>query len=77
MKIVILNKIPGIPYLRLYKPNGEQLDYFGNLHVDYPLPVVSLRNFVGESAFNEDIAHPCITYPCMYKYINLIFRMYF
>ena len=58
-------QIPGFPYLRLYKPNGEQLDYFGNMHVDYPFPVAAMRNFVGETAFDEDIAHPCMTYPSM------------
>jgi len=61
------HQIPGFPYLRLYKPNGEQLDYFGNMHVDYPFPVAAIRNFVGETAFDEDIAHPCMTYPMMPK----------
>ena len=36
------------------------------MHVDYPFPVVSMRNFVRETAFDEDIAHPCITYPSTY-----------
>jgi len=66
-KFMERHQIPGFPYLRLYKPNGEQLDYFGNMHVDYPFPVAAMRNFVGETAFDEDIAHPCMTYPMMPK----------
>ena len=53
--------------IKMYKPNGEHIDYMGQLQASkYELIPVLLRNFVATNVFGESITHPCINFECEY-----------
>jgi len=56
-------EIGGVPMVKMYKPNGEHIDYMGQLQASkYELIPVLLRNFVAVNVFGESITHPCINF---------------
>ena len=58
-----VHKVTGVPQIRLYKPNGEMLDYRGQIvNARYFSNTLRLRDFVAETVFGESIFHPCTDY---------------
>lgn len=57
-----LFKIPGIPHMRLYKANGEMIDYIGTKMFRRPYLAILLRVFLGVNLWNEPINQPCINF---------------
>ena len=52
--------------VKMYKPNGEHIDYLGKLSaVKYELIPVLLRDFVAQNVFGESITHPCVNFEGM------------
>ena len=58
-----VHKLTGVPQIRLYKPNGEMLDYRGQLAAyRYFSNTLRLRDFIAETVYGESIFHPCTDY---------------
>lgn len=57
--------IPGLPFIRLYKPNGEMIDYMGSKMFRRPYLAIMLRVFLGVNLWNEPINQPCMNFQAM------------
>ena len=71
-------QIGGVPMVKMYKPNGEHIDYMGQLQASkYELIPVLLRNFVAVNVFGESITHPCINFECEYYRLMHAFDIHY
>ena len=54
--------IGGVPLMRLYKPNGEILDYLPNIVGKYFSNTMKMYAFFAETVFGESMYHPCLDF---------------
>ena len=57
------HQVTGVPQIRLYKPNGEMIDYRGQISTHrYFSITLRLRDFLAETCYGESIFHRCTDY---------------